>query len=83
MVGVEGEVVQEEKAEPVALAYAGVTADGVVLIGYPYDEDDVEGGGGIVEELTHDRFHANQSEYDCKQWCRWKSHGNVQLNHLQ
>lgn len=37
--------------QPVAFAGVGVAADGVVLVGQPHDEDDVEGRGGVVEEL--------------------------------
>lgn len=39
-------------------AGVGVAADGVVLVGQPHDEDDVEGCGGVVEELRHDGLHA-------------------------
>jgi len=35
-----------------------VTTDGVVLVGDPDDEDDVEGGRRVLEELRHDGFHA-------------------------
>ena len=34
-----------------------VAADGVVLIGDPNDEDDVEGGRRVLEELGHDGLH--------------------------
>ena len=35
-----------------------VAADGVVLIGDPDDEDDVEGGRRVLEELGHDGLHS-------------------------
>lgn len=40
-----------------AFAGVGVAADGVVLIGQPDDEDDVERRGRVVEELRHDGLH--------------------------
>jgi hypothetical protein len=36
----------------------GVATDGVVLVGDPHDQDDVEGGGCVLEELGHDGLHA-------------------------
>lgn len=47
-----------DSPQPVAFAGVGVTADGVVLIGQPHDEDDVEGRCCVVEELGHDGLHA-------------------------
>ena len=41
-----------------ALAGVRVAADGVVLIGQPDDEDDVESRRRVVEELRHDGLHA-------------------------
>lgn len=43
--------------EPMPLARIGVAADGIVLVGQPHDEDDVEGSGGVIEELGHDGLH--------------------------
>lgn len=43
--------------EPVPLAGVGVAADGVVLVGQPNDEDDVECSCGVIEELRHYGFH--------------------------
>lgn len=60
-------MVQEEKPEPMTLAYARMAAHGLVLVGYPYYEYDVEGRGGVVEKLRHDRFHANERQYDRQQ----------------
>ena len=57
-------MIQEKEAQPVTLADTRVTADGIVLISDPNDENDVEGCSCIVEELRHDRFHTNQSQYD-------------------
>lgn len=37
--------------EPVALAGVGVAANGIVLIGEPNNENDVEGRCGVIEEL--------------------------------
>lgn len=48
--------------QPVAFAGVCVAADGVVLIGQPDDEDDVEGRGRVVEELRHDGLHAWRQE---------------------
>lgn len=47
-----------DKPQPVLLSEGGVAADGVVLVGNPDDEDDVECGGSVVEELRHYGFHA-------------------------
>ena len=44
--------------EPIFLGDAGVTTDGVVLVGNPDDEDDVEGGRRVLEELGHDGLHS-------------------------
>ena len=41
-----------------SFADVGVTADGVVLVGNPHGEDDVERCGCVVEELGHDGFHS-------------------------
>ena len=35
----------------------GVAADGVVLVGHPHDEDDVEGRRRVLKELGHDGLH--------------------------
>lgn len=47
------------------LADGLVAADRIVLVGDPNDQDDVEGGGGVVEELGHYRLHscAQRNEY--------------------
>ncbi len=47
-----------DSPQPVAFAGIGVAADGVILIGQPDDEDDVEGCRRVVEELRHDGLHA-------------------------
>lgn len=39
-------------------AGVGVTADGIVLISQPDDEDNVEGCCRVIEELRHDGLHA-------------------------
>lgn len=44
-----------------ALAGVGVAAYGVILVGQPHNEDDVEGCGGVVEELRHDGLHPWQT----------------------
>ena len=36
----------------------GVTANGVVLVGHPHENYDVEGSGTVVEELGHYGFHS-------------------------
>ena len=58
VISVKGEVVEVEKSEPKLFGDSRVTANGVVLIGDPHDQNDVEGGGGVLEELGHDRLHA-------------------------
>jgi len=40
------------------LGDARVTADGIVLIRNPDNQYDVEGRGGVIEELRHDGFHS-------------------------
>ena len=40
-----------------ALTDVGMATDGVVLVGDPDDEDDVERRRRVVEELRHDRLH--------------------------
>ena len=47
MVCVEGEVVKVEELEPVAASDRGVATDGVILVGNPNDDDDVESFSGI------------------------------------
>lgn len=44
--------------QPVPLAGVGMAANGIVLIRQPYNEDDVEGRGGVIEELGHNCLHA-------------------------
>lgn len=51
VISVEGEVVKIEEPQPVTFAGVGVAADGIILIGQPDDEDDVEGCRRVVEEL--------------------------------
>ena len=55
---IEGEVIEIEEPEPESLGNVGVRADGVVLVGHPHDQDDVEGSRCVFEEFRHDRFHA-------------------------
>ena len=57
VVGIKGVVIQEKEAQPVALADAGVAADGVVLVSHPHRQNDVERCGGVVEKLRHNGFH--------------------------
>lgn len=47
-----------DSPQPVTFTGVGVAADGVVLIGQPDDEDDVEGRRRVIEELRHDGLHA-------------------------
>lgn len=35
----------------------GMTANRVVLVCYPHDQDDVESCRRVIEELRHDRLH--------------------------
>ena len=61
----------------------GMTADGVVLVGYPDDEYDVECRGGVVEEHGHDGLHADERQYDGEQRRGRKRHRHVHLDHLE
>lgn len=47
-----------DSPQPVAFAGVGVAANGVILIGQPDDENDVESRCRVVEELRHDGLHA-------------------------
>ena len=64
VIGVEGKVIQEEEAKPVSLTDGRVAAHGVILIGQPHDQYDVEGGGGVIKEFRHDGLHSNERQYD-------------------
>ena len=66
VVGVEGEVVEVEEAQPVPLTDVGVTADGVVLVSDPHDQDDVKRCRRVVKEFGHDGLHSCGSE---QKWC--------------
>ena len=66
MVGVEGEVVEVEEAQPVSLTDVGVAADGVVLVRDPHDQDDVKRRRRVVKEFGHDGFHSCGSQ---QKWC--------------
>lgn len=41
-----------------SLGNNSVTANGIILIRHPDDEDDVERRRGVVEKFRHDRLHA-------------------------
>lgn len=43
--------------EPISFGDWRVTANGIVLVGYPHDQDHIEGGCRVAEELGHYRFH--------------------------
>lgn len=47
-----------DSPQPVTFAGVGVTADGIILISQPNDEDNVERCRRIIEELGHDGLHA-------------------------
>ena len=47
VVCVEGEVVKVEELEPVTASDRGVATDGVILVGNPNDDDDVESFSGV------------------------------------
>ena len=68
VVGVEADVVEVEELGPVHPRDVGVAANGLVLVGHPHHQDDVEGRGRVLEELGHDRLHA------CSE--RERSHSN-------
>ena len=44
--------------KPVTFGDASVTANCIVLICHPYEDNDIEGSGTIVEELSHNSFHS-------------------------
>lgn len=41
-----------------ALGERSVATDGVVLVGHPHDQNDVESRCSVVEKLGHNRLHA-------------------------
>jgi hypothetical protein len=43
--------------EPVSLGDGRVTANGIVLVGHPHDQDYIEGGRCVAEKLGHNRLH--------------------------
>lgn len=47
-----------DSPQPVTFAGVGVTADGIVLISQPNNEDNVERCCCVIEELGHDGLHA-------------------------
>lgn len=51
-------VSSRDSPQPMTFAGVGVTADGIVLISQPDDEDNVEGRRRVIEELGHDGLHA-------------------------
>ena len=59
-------MVKVEESEPVSLGNVCMTAYRVVLVTDPDYQDHVEGGGGVLEELGHDRFHPDQRQDDSK-----------------
>jgi hypothetical protein len=83
MVCIERKVVQEEEPQPVAFAYGRVAANRIVLIGYPHNKDNIEGGGRVIEELGHDGLHADQRQDHCEQRGSWKCHRHIELDHLK
>ena len=59
-------MIQKEKSQPMAFANACVATDGVVLVGNPNNKNNVKGSCGVIEELGHDGFHADKSQYHLK-----------------
>ena len=51
MIRVEREMIEIEKSQPMPLAGARVTADGVVLVGDPHDQNHIERRISVVEEF--------------------------------
>lgn len=47
-----------DSPQPMTFAGVGVTADGIVLISQPNNEDNVECCRRVIEELGHDGLHA-------------------------
>jgi hypothetical protein len=43
--------------QPISLGDGRVTANGIVLVGHPHDQNYVEGGRRVAEELGHNRLH--------------------------
>lgn len=58
VVGVEADVVEVEELGPVEAGDVGMAADGLVLVGHPHHQNDVEGRRRVLEELGHDCLHA-------------------------
>ena len=60
----------------------GVAANGIILVTKPDHEDDVEGSGGVLEELGHDGLHAHQGQDHRQQGGSRERDVGVELQHL-
>ena len=83
VIGIECRVVEVEESEPVSPGHVSVAADGIVLVTDPHNQDHVEGGGGVLEELAHDGLHTHQGKDDGQQGRGGKRDVGVELQHLQ
>lgn len=57
MVGVERKVIQVEEPEPIFFGDGSVTANGIVLIRHPDDQNNVESRRRVLKEFRHNSFH--------------------------
>ena len=83
VIGIECGVVKVEESEPVSPGHVCVAADGIVLVTDPHDQDHVEGGGGVLEELAHDGLHADQGQDHGQEGGGGEGDVGVELQHLQ
>ena len=60
-----------------------MAANSIILVTKPDHEDDVEGSGGVLEELGHDGLHAHQGEYDRQERGSRERDVGVELQHLK
>ena len=60
-----------------------MAAYSIILVTKPDHEDDVEGSGGVLEELGHNCLHANQGQDHRQQGGSWERDVGVELQHLQ
>ena len=60
-----------------------MTTYGIILVAKPDHEDDIEGSCGVLEELRHDRLHADQGKDDGEQGCSGEGDVGVELQHLR
>lgn len=58
VIGIKREMVKIKESQPKAFGDRGMATNGIVLICNPHNQNDIEGGIGVLEEFGHDGFHA-------------------------